>query len=74
VQASLNQKAGLGIKAIKPPLNKSKVDEIINRLSKEDNFEDIKWILDEPIKNFSQAIIDDAVKANAEFQYKAGLK
>ncbi|MDD6880841.1 MAG: hypothetical protein PUE18_04630 [Firmicutes bacterium] len=27
------------------------------------------WILDEPVINFTQSIVDDAIKANAEFQY-----
>ena len=30
-------------------------------------------MLREPIINFTQAIVDDAVRANADFQSKAGL-
>lgn len=74
VQTSLNEKAGLGIKAQQAPINQNKIDGIINRLSSADNFDDIKWILDEPIKNFSQSVVDDTLKRNADFQYKSGLK
>lgn len=30
-------------------------------------------MLAEPLVNFAQTIVDDAVRANADFQYKAGL-
>jgi len=63
----------LGIKGQKAKLNQDRIDGIIERLSNADNFDDIKWILGEPMVNFSQSIVDDTVKANAEFQSKAGL-
>lgn len=56
VQKDLNQKANIGLNAVKPPLNQSRIDGIIERVSKEDDFDKIKWILDEPVINFSQAI------------------
>lgn len=72
VQNQLNQSAGVRIKGQKPRLNQSKIDGMIERLSADD-FENIKWMLDEPIINFSQSIIDDTAKANIEFQAKSGL-
>lgn len=74
IQTSLNEAAGIGIKAVKPELNQDRIDGIINRISSEDNYDDVSWILDEPVKNFSQSIVDDSVKANAEFHAKAGLQ
>lgn len=73
VQTELNHNAGLKLKGQKAELNQDRIDGIIERLSSEDDFNNIRWILDEPIKNFSQSIIDDTVKTNAEFQAKAGL-
>lgn len=73
IQKTLNEEAGIGIKAIKPPLNEDKIEGIINRVSNESVFDDIKWILDEPIILFSQSIVDDAIKANAEFHEKVGM-
>lgn len=73
VQAELNQVAGLRLKGQKPKLNQSRIDGIIERLSTAEDFENIKWILGEPIKNYSQSIVDDMVRTNAEFQAKAGL-
>lgn len=74
VQTTLNKEAKIGIKGIKPDLNQDRVDGIIERVSSEDYFDDVKWILDEPVKNFTQSVVDDAVKANADFQFEAGLK
>ncbi len=73
VQTELNHTAGLHLEGQKPKLNQHKIDGIVERLSEEE-FEKIKWILDEPIINFSQSIVDDTVRANATFQAKAGLK
>ena len=74
IQTELNHQAELIIKGQKAKLNQSRIDGIIERISSEKNFDDIKWILDEPIVNFSQSIVDDMVKTNAEFQANAGLK
>lgn len=74
IQTELNYQAGLRIKGQKAKLNQSRIDGIIERLSSEENFENIKWILDEPIINFSQSIVDDVVRANVNFQSKLGLK
>lgn len=73
VQTELNHQAGLGIKGIKPDLNQDRIDGIVNRLAEADNFDDIKWILDEPIKNFCQSVVDDTVKKNVQFHRDLGL-
>lgn len=73
VQTELNHQAGLGIKGIKPDLNQDRIDGIVNRLAEADNFDDIKWILDEPVKNFCQSIVDDTVKKNVQFHHDLGL-
>ena len=74
VQEILNKQAGMGIKAQVPVLNQSRIDGIIDRLDEAEFFDDIKWILDEPIKNFTQAIVDDSVEKNAEFHKELGLE
>ena len=74
VQKSLNEACGIGIKAVTPELNEDRIKGIVDRISEADNFDDILWILGEPIINFSQSIVDDAIRSNAEFQAKAGLQ
>ena len=73
IQTELNHQTGLGIKGQKATLNQDRIDGIIERLSTAENFDDIKWILGEPMVNFSQSVVDDTVKKNVEFQAKAGL-
>lgn len=73
VQYQLNNDAGIKIQSQVPEVNQERIDGIVNRVSSESDFEKIKWILDEPIVNFSQSIVDDTIKINAEFHGKAGL-
>jgi len=74
IQGLLNEKAKIGIKAIVPKLNQDRIDGIVNRISVADDFNDISWILQEPVKNFTQSIVDDAIRENAEFHAKSGLQ
>lgn len=74
VQTELNRTANLRLKGQIPKFNQDRIDGIVNRVSSEEDFESIKWLLDDLIINFSQSIVDDGIKANAEFHAKAGLK
>lgn len=73
VQTLLNKQQNIGIKAIKPELNEDKVQGIVDITSGKERFDDIAYMLGDPLINFAQTIVDDAVRANADFQYKAGL-
>ena len=73
VQKNLNDKAKIGLKVQVPKLNQDRIAGIVNRFSSEDNFEDVSWLLGEPIVNFTQSIIDDSVRKNAEFHAKTGM-
>lgn len=73
VQTILNKKSNIGIKAIKPEMNEDKVQGIIDIVSGKEKYDDIAYMVGDPIVNFSQTIVDDAVKANADFQWKSGL-
>lgn len=73
VQTNLNLKADIHLKAIKPKINQDRIDGMINRISFEGNFDDVAWMLNEPVVNFANNVVDAFIKANAEFQYKAGL-
>lgn len=73
VQSELNIKSGFRIKGIAPTLSQDRIDGIINRVSAEESFDDVKWILDDTVVSFSQSVVDDSIKENAEFHYKSGL-
>lgn len=73
VQIALNQQARIGLKAVRPELNQNRIDGIVNKISNADDFEDVNWLLRDPIANFCQSIVDDSIEKNCELQYDAGL-
>ena len=73
IQEKLNRSVGLGLKGIEPPVNQLRIDSIINRVVAEELFDDVAWILDEPVVNFTQTTVDDTIKANVDFQGESGL-
>lgn len=74
VQEQLNKNAKIGLKAQTVPVNEDRIDGIIAKIADADSFDDIAWMLDEPIVNFSQAVVDETLKANIDFQGQVGLK
>lgn len=72
VQTALNEKAGIGLKAQTVPVDDDRIDGIINKVSASDNYDDVAWVLDEPVKTYSQAVVDETLRANVDFQGKAG--
>lgn len=74
VQNQLNQVANLHLKSQIPDFNQEKVKGLVERLTAAESFDDIKWILDEPLVTFTQSIVDDSIQKNIEFQSKVGLK
>lgn len=73
IQQILNESARIGLKVQKPELNQDRIDGLVNRIASEDNFDEASWLFGEPIVNFSQSIIDDSIRVNADFHAKAGL-
>lgn len=74
VQQSLNQKAGIGIQAQTAPVNADRIAGIVDKISNGESFEDVAWVLDEPIKNFSMNVVVEAIRQNVNFQGKSGLR
>ncbi len=73
VQQELNRQANIGLKAITPKIDRAKIDGFLNRLSNEANYDEIAWILDEPVKLLTLSAVDDCIRTNTDFQGKAGL-
>lgn len=74
VQKNLNSEAKIGLTAQVPELNQDRIDGLVNRLASEESFDDVRWLLEEPVVNFTQSIIDDSIQKNAEFHHKSGLQ
>ncbi|MEG1754700.1 MAG: hypothetical protein RR297_01010 [Clostridia bacterium] len=73
-QQSLNDSSGIELKAIETPLNIERVQGLVHKVSNATTFEEVSWMLNEPLKIFSQSIVDDTLMRNVEFQSKAGLR
>lgn len=74
VQTFSNTDAGIKVATKKASLNKDRIKGIVDRVSYEDDFDDIAWILGEPVVNFTMSVVDDTVKANADFHNELGFK
>lgn len=74
VQTVLNESAKISLVAQPVELNQDRIDGFIERFSREDKFDNVKWLLGDPIVNFTQSIVDDSIKKNADFHAKAGLQ
>lgn len=73
IQSELNKSIGLGLKGIEPSVNRPRIESIVNRITHEEMFDDVSWILGEPVVNFTQTVVDDTIKANVDFQGESGL-
>ena len=73
VQAALNKKAGIGLKPQTVAVDEDRIYGIVNKISEAEVYDDVAWVLGEPVVNFSQAVVDSILKANVDFQGKAGL-
>lgn len=73
-QQQLNDQAGVRIRPRRPSLNTDRIDGLIDRLTEGDGYETVKWLLQAPVVNYSQSIVDDAIKENAEFHHESGLR
>lgn len=73
INQQLAKEANININ-VDSPVNQERIDDIINKISTAETFDDIKRVLDAPVINFSQSVVDDFIQANADFQYKAGMR
>jgi hypothetical protein len=74
VQSQLNKQANISIQAQKADLNQDRIDKLVDKITRYDSFDDGKWLLNEPIINFTQAVVDETIKKNANLHYKSGLR
>lgn len=73
VQTALNQKANIGIKAQTVAVNEDRIYGIVNKVADAEIYDDVAWMLDEPVKNFSMNVVDETLRANVDFQGRAGM-
>lgn len=74
VQQNLNKKAGIGLKAIAPEEDKGLVQSLINKAANADQYDDVAAYVSQTMESMSKKVVDHSIKANADFQYKAGMR
>lgn len=72
VQNISNIKAGIRIKAQTADPDQERIDGIVDIVSGKSRFDDIAYMLKEPVINFGQAVVDETLRKNIEFQGKSG--
>lgn len=73
VQEALNKKAKIGLKAQTVAVDEDRVYGIVNKISEAEKFDDVAWVLGDPVVNYSQTVVDAILRENVNFQGKAGL-
>lgn len=74
VQDDLNKKAGIGLKTQVPEMNVDRIKELGFKIAEYEAFEDAESLLQSAAGNFTQSIVDDFIRENADFHYKAGMQ
>ena len=73
IQQQLNEEAGIGIKPIVPEMNQDQIDGIITGICNADSYQAGASEMFTQLENCLEGYVDDFVRENADFQYKAGL-
>lgn len=71
-QQNANRAAGIGIKALPAEFDEDRAKGIIDRVSSQP-FDEVSWMLDEPVKSFAKNVVDRTLQKNVEFQGQSGL-
>lgn len=74
VQANMNAADNIGLGVQVPDLDTNRIQGLIEKVSSYPTYDEARWVLNEPIINYSQAIVDQSVQKNAKAQAKAGVK
>lgn len=73
VQEGLNRGANIGLKVQTVPLDEDRVDGLVELVSNADQFESVENTFLSAVENFSQNIVDQSIRRNADMHYRSGL-
>ncbi len=74
IQTIINKSNGINVKGVSAELNQDRIDGLVEKVVSYDDYDKAKWVLNEPIINFSQSIVDDTLKSNIKLHSDLGLK
>ena len=73
MQKGMNERARIGIKVQRAAYNADREKGLIEYTVGAEKFETVQKSFEQDLVNFGQAVVTDTLRANAEFQYQAGL-
>lgn len=73
IQSNVNKRNGIGLKVQNAPFNADRASGIAHNASNAETAEEARIALGRPVENFSDAVVDDNIYANAQFQHDAGI-
>lgn len=73
IQDKINWQYHIGIKSQSSDLNTSRIQHLCQKVSS-DKLDKTIWLLQEPLINFAQSVVDDTVEKNALVQANAGMQ
>ena len=73
VQKELNDRAGIGLKAQKAELDGDRVKGLVDLASNAERYDEVSGKLLSSFENFSQHIVDETIRKNADFHHRSGL-
>lgn len=74
VQENMNRLQGIGVGIQTPDLDTNRIDGFIEKVASYAVYDDAKWVLEEPIVNYSQAIVDQAMRKNMRQANSLGFR
>ncbi len=73
IQKAMNEEADIGMNAVDPGLNQDQIDGIITGICNAESYDGYVERFMDQVAGFFEGEVDDYVRENADFQYKAGL-
>lgn len=74
VQSTMNEANGYGIRAVAPEFDSGRAYGLVDELKNNPEFYNIEEMFYDQLTNFSQNVVDESVRANAEMQSRAGIE
>lgn len=74
IQNNINQMIGSNLQPQVPEVDTNRIDGLVKAVSNSEGIEHTRELLSEPVINFTQSIVDRAVRDNAKLQSDAGHK
>lgn len=75
IMANINAQNKIGMMVQQGIMNADRITGMVDRLSEAEKFEDVKFLTGRAVmQNVTQSAVDDTIEANAQFQYKSGIR